>query len=108
MADLIWMSALIALAARPPVAQGGRRTIWLARAAIVVLCFNNLIRWHGVYRRHDAHWPESASRIQAVLDQRARGDLLVATEVSRIQMHPMGTGMEWLSVTIPPSAGRGR
>ena len=107
MADLIWMAALIALAGGRTAADsrssGVRRTIWLARAAIIVLCFNNLIRWHGVYRRHDAHWPESAARIQAVVDQRARGELLVSTEVSRIQMHPMGTGMEWLTVTIPRS-----
>jgi hypothetical protein len=112
MADLIWMSALIALAGgRTPAdarASAARRTIWLARAAIVVLCFNNMIRWHGVYRRHDAHWPESAARIQAVVDRRARGELPVATEVSQIQMHPMGTGMEWLTVTIPPSPGRDR
>ena len=114
-ADLIWMAALIALAGGAGRAAEGRGAngatgkglpVWLARAAIVILCFNNVIRWHGVYRRHDAHWPESAARIQAVLDRRARGDLPVATEVSGIRMHPMGTGMEWLTVTIPPSAGR--
>ncbi|HYV86334.1 MAG TPA: hypothetical protein VFB49_10510 [Patescibacteria group bacterium] len=118
MADLIWMAALIALARGATMGTGaagvgaagggagggnGRRVAWLARAAIVVLCFNNVARWHGVYRRHDAHWPESAARVQAVLDRRARGELQVPTEVPGIQMHPMGTGMEWLTVTIPPS-----
>ncbi len=116
-ADLIWLAALIPLAggvggvggAGGAGGAGGRRRLrWLARAAIVLLCANDLVRWHGVYRRHDAHWPESAARIQAVLDQRARGDLVVATDVSRIRMHPMGTGMEWLTVTIPPSPGRDR
>ena len=113
LADLIWLAALIPLAARgavpadtsdvPPARARRGRLVWLARAAILILCFNDIIRWHGVYRRHDAHWPESAARIQAVLDQRARGELRVATDVSQIRMHPMGTGMEWLTVTIPPS-----
>jgi hypothetical protein len=103
LADLIWLWALIPIAGR---AETRRPLLWLARAAIVVLCFNDLIRWHGVYRRGDAGWPQSAARVQAVVDSRARGDLMEATEVSGIRMHPMGTGMEWLTVTIPASSGR--
>ena len=105
LADLIWLAALIPLAGRATgaVAPDRRHGAWLARVAIVILCLNNAVRWHGVYRRHDAQWPESAARIQAVLDERSRGELRVATDVSMVRMHPMGTGMEWLTVTIPPS-----
>jgi hypothetical protein len=99
-ADLIWLAVFIALA------RGWREKPWLARLArvgILLVSLNNLARWHGIHRRGDARWPESARSIQAVLDQRARGDLRVATEVDRIRMHPMGTPFEWLTVTIPPS-----
>jgi hypothetical protein len=100
LADLIWMSLFLGWW-RDRRARRSLAAVGLV--GIVLVAGNNLSRWRHVPGRPDAHWPESARSIQVLLDQRARGELVVAGEVSGIRMHPVGTKFEWLTVTIPPS-----
>ena len=80
-----------------------RRLAAVGVLGMALVAGNDLKRWRHVPERPDAHWPTSAHSIQRVLDQRARGELTVATDVSGIRMHPFGTKFERLTVTIPPS-----
>jgi hypothetical protein len=100
LADLIWLSLFLGWWRDRDVR---RRLAMAGLAGVVLVSANNLRRWRHVPERPDVHWPESAQSVQVVLDQRARGELSQATDVSGIRMHPVGTKFEWLTVTIPPS-----
>jgi hypothetical protein len=100
LAELIWMWLFLAWWRD----RDTRRKLAAAGLlGMVLVAGQDLRRWRHVPERPDAHWPESAASIQRVLDQRARGELAVATDVSGIRMHPFGTRFERLTVTIPPS-----
>jgi hypothetical protein len=103
LATIFWFSAFGAWIRDP---SGSR---WLARAAragILVICLHDLLRWHGIYRRRDTGWPESARAIQTLLDRRARGELPEPAEVENVRIHPRDWQYEWMTVTIPASPGR--
>jgi len=101
LAELIWMWLLLGWWRD----RGSRKPFAAATlAGLLLIAAHDLSRWRHVPERPDCRWPDSARSIQRVLDQRARGNLAVATDVGGIRMHPVGTRFEWLTVTIPPSA----
>ena len=103
LATLIWTSLFLGWWRD----RGSRRSLAAAGLlGLVLIAGNDLRTWPDVPQRPDTDWPESARSIQAVLDQRARGELPAAREIGGIRMHPVGTKFEWLTVTIPPSGSR--